>query len=85
MNQIKTSILNLSVNFTRLEIKSISEKLNLDPALIVGVVKEMVENLEVNGVYFSSTKSITFDQQSNIEDIERLKSKFDEIVIGDIL
>ena len=50
-----TGILELGINFTRLEIKSISEKLNQDPALIVKVVQDMVDKQEIYGVYFNST------------------------------
>ncbi len=78
LNKIKKKILDLSVNFTRFEIKAISEKINQDPALIAEVIQDMVEKQKIYGYYFKSTKTIAFNQQANIDEIDKLLSKFSE-------
>jgi len=75
LNKIKKRITELSVDYTRLEIKAISEKLNQDPALIVKVIRDMVEKQEIVGVYFKSTKTITLNQEVNIDNINQLTAK----------
>lgn len=75
---LKKEILDLSTKFTRLEIKGISEKLNKNPILVLDLIKNMLKNEEVYGEYFESTKTITFDQQANIKEIDFLLSKFSE-------
>lgn len=77
-NKIKEGILDLGVKFTRLEIKAISEKFNQDPALIVEVIQDMVDKQEIYGVYFNSTKTVTFNQQANIDETDQLMAKFKE-------
>ena len=78
IDNLKTQILDLSTKFTRLTIGSISEKLNKDPILVKNIINTMVENKEVYGEYFDITKTITFDQQANINEIDQLLSKFTE-------
>ena len=76
---LKKEIIDLSTKFTRLEIRAISEKLNKDPLLIVYLITNMVDNREVYGEYFRSTKTVTFDQQMNINEIDQLLARFTEI------
>ena len=78
-NKVKKEILDLGVKFTRLEIKAIAEKLNQDPAIIVEIIQDMVEKQEIHGFYFDSTKTITFNQQANIDEIDKLMSQFQEL------
>ncbi|MFW9936796.1 MAG: hypothetical protein ACFFD5_04060 [Candidatus Thorarchaeota archaeon] len=73
---LKKEILDLSTKFTRLEVRGISEKLDKDPILVLNLIKNMLKNKEVYGEYFESTKTITFDQQANIDEIDQLLSKF---------
>jgi hypothetical protein len=75
---LKKEVLDLSTKFTRLEVRAISEKLNKDPILVLNLIKNMLENKEVYGEYFESTKTITFDQQANINEIDQLLAQFSE-------
>ena len=56
----------LGTKFTRLEIKEIKEKSDVKSTdLIVVVIKIMIKNKEIYGEYFSSSRSIAFDQSAN--------------------
>jgi len=72
---IKHTILNLGTKFARIQIVEISEVSEIaDEKLIISTVKEMIKNKEIYAKYFESSKSIAFDQQANIEEIDRLMS-----------
>ena len=74
---IKKTILDLGIKFARLQIAEISEVCDVDDVrLIVDVVKDMIDNKEIYAQYFSSTKSIAFDQQANIDEIDNLMSTY---------
>ena len=36
----------------------------------------MIDNKEIYAQYFSSTKSVAFDQQANIDEIDKLMSTY---------
>ncbi len=77
--KIKKTVLNLSTKFTRLEIREIAEKCNLDNEdLIIEVVRKMINNKEIYAEYFRSSNSILFNQQANIEEIDRLMATYKE-------
>ena len=66
-------VLELGIKFTRLEIREIGEKSSIDDEdIIIEVVKDMIKNKEIYAEYFSSSKAIAFDQQANIEEIDKL-------------
>lgn len=44
--------------------------------LIVATVKEMIENKEIFAKYFESSKSVAFNQQANIDEIDKLMSAY---------
>ena len=74
---IKKTILELGIKFARLQIAEISEVCGSDDVqLIVDIVKDMIENKEIYAQYFSSTKSVAFDQQANIDEIDKLMSTY---------
>lgn len=75
---VRKKILNFGIEFTRLEIKEISAKCKEDSELIMKIVKEMVENQEIFGDYFKSSKTLVFNQQANIDQIDDLLLKYDE-------
>ena len=76
---IKKTILELGTKFTRLQIVEISEECNVkDEQLIVDVVREMIDNNEIYSQYFSSTKSVAFNQQANIDEIDKLMATYKE-------
>ena len=72
---LKRKILDLGTQFTRLEIKEISEKCNQDYELIIRIIKNMIINREIYAEYFNSTRTIVINQQANIEHIDDLVSK----------
>ncbi|GAG80484.1 unnamed protein product, partial [marine sediment metagenome] len=55
---LKRKILDLGTQFTRLEIKEISEKCDEDYELIIRIIKSMINNREIYAEYFNSTKTI---------------------------
>jgi len=76
---IKKTVLELGIKFARLQIAEISEVCGADDVqLIVDVVKDMIDNKEIYAQYFSSTKSVAFDQQANIDEIDRLMATYKE-------
>jgi len=82
---IRKSILNLGTKFTRLHIKEIAEECSQNEELIINIIKDMIKNKEIYAQYFSSTKSIAFDQQANINEIDNLMKVYkdwEERLIG---
>lgn len=76
-NIIKRTVLDLSTKFTRIEIKEIREKCEVDyEDLIIKVIKEMIKNKEVYAEYFKSSNSISFNQQVNIAEIDKLLDQY---------
>jgi hypothetical protein len=74
---IKKAVLELGIKFARLQIAEISEVCGVDDVqLIVDIVEGMIENKEIYAQYFSSTKSVAFDQQANIDEIDKLMSTY---------
>jgi len=72
---IKKTILDLGTKFARIQIVEISEVSEIvDEKLIISTVKDMIKNKEIYAKYFESSKSIAFDQQANIEEIDKLIS-----------
>ncbi|MBD3214457.1 MAG: hypothetical protein GF311_17730 [Candidatus Lokiarchaeota archaeon] len=69
---VKKSIFELSTRFPRLKIKEISEETNQNQDLIIKIVKNMIESNEIQAEYFSSTKTVAFDQQSHFDKIDDL-------------
>ncbi len=79
INKIKKLVLELGIKFTRLEIREIGEKSSIDNEdIIIEVVKDMIKNKEIYAEYFSSSKAIAFDQQANIEEIDKLMATYKE-------
>ena len=78
-NKIKKAVLDLGTKFTRLEIKEIKEKCNVESTdLIVDVIKKMIKDKMIYAEYFSSSSAIAFDQQANIEEIDNLLKKYEQ-------
>lgn len=77
ISTIKKTTLDLSAKYTRLNISEISEFCGIsDELLIKKVIQDMIENKEVHAHYFASTKSIAFDQQVNIAEIDELMEHY---------
>ena len=74
---IRKTTLDLSTKYTRLNISEISEFCGIsEDSLIIGVIQEMIENKDLYAHYFASTKSIAFDQQANIDEIDKLMDQY---------
>jgi len=75
--KIKKTVLNLGTKFTRLKIIEIAEKCDIkNEQLIIDTVLNMIEKNEIYADYFSISKSIAFNQQANIEEIDRLMDAY---------
>ena len=86
IDRVKKTILELGIKFARLQIAEISEVCSIDDVqLIEDIVKDMIENKEIYAQYFSSTKSVAFNQQANIDEIDKLMESYkdwEEIGVG---
>ncbi len=86
IDKIKKSVLYLGTKFARLQIAEISEECAIeDDQLIIYIVKEMIDNKEIYAQYFSSTKSIAFEQQANIADMDKLKEVISPVILPEQL
>lgn len=76
-NIIRKTVLDLSIKFTRLEIREIREECKVDHEdLVIKVIKEMIKNKEIYAEYFKSSNSILFNQQANIDEIDKLMDQY---------
>ncbi len=86
ISKIKKTVLDLGTKFHRLEIADISDKSGIeDEELIISVFQDMIQQKEIFGDYFASSKAIAFEQQRNIDQIDELiqtYNKWKEINIG---
>lgn len=76
---IKKKVLELGTNVDRLFISDILDATDIDDEeLAINVINEMIENKEIHAEYFSVSKSIAFDLQANIEEIDKLMEVYRE-------
>ena len=75
---IRKTILDLGTKYDRLEVKEISEECNVNKNSIIIVIKKMIQNREIFAEYFNSSKSVSFNLQSNINEIDELMAKYNE-------
>ena len=75
---IRKTILDLGTKYDRLEVKEISEECNVNKNSIITVIKKMIQNREIFAEYFHSSKSVSFNLQSNIDEIDDLMAKYRE-------
>ena len=62
INRIKQTVLILGAKFTRLQVLEISEKSGImDEHLIESVILDMISNKEIQGEYFTSSKSLALE------------------------
>lgn len=78
INKIKNIILKLGTQFGRLHVIEIAEECKEEEHLIVSTINEMIKNKEFYAKYFESSKSVAFDQKTNIEEIDRLMASYKE-------
>jgi len=76
---IRNTILQLGTKSSRINLNQISKKSGVKNSnIILKVVQEMIEAKEIYGEYFSSTKTILFDQKANIREIDNLMKMYRE-------
>ncbi len=73
---IRETILELGVKYNRLQIAEIAEKCGEPEDCIIVVTHDMIENKDIYAEFFKSTKSLVFDQQANIEEIDKLMDQY---------
>jgi len=78
INKVKKSILELGTKYNRLQISDISEECGEKPGLIISTVNVMIQNKEIYAQYFERSKSVVFNQQANIEEIDKLMELYKE-------
>jgi hypothetical protein len=78
INKIKKGVIDMSTKFTRLKLEEIISKIGIyDEKLVETTLKNMIKNQEVYGEYFSMSKSIVFEQKTNIAKINDLLSLYE--------
>ena len=75
---IKKAVLELGTQFANLEIREISEACSINRIMVIDTVKSMIVNREIYAEYFNSSKSVSFNKQANIEEIDLLMIKYRE-------
>ena len=75
---VKKTILDLGTQYTRLEVREISEACKVDKSIIVTIIDTMIQHKEIHAEYFKSSRAVVFDQQANIDEIDELMAKYKE-------
>lgn len=70
--KIRQILLDAGTKFSRIKIKEISEYSKVDKTSIISIIQKMIQNKEIHGEYFKSSRSISFNQIANIEEIDNL-------------
>ncbi|MHA2087991.1 MAG: PCI domain-containing protein, partial [Promethearchaeota archaeon] len=76
---IKKQILELGSQYSRLELRELSEKIGEDNESLKRIVISMIRNNEIFAQYFNNTKTLVLNQQANLEQLEQLISKINTI------
>ncbi|MCP6719435.1 MAG: hypothetical protein KJI71_04385 [Patescibacteria group bacterium] len=76
INKIKNIILKLGTKFGRLQVIEIVEECKEEEHLIISTINQMIENKEIYAKYFESSKSIAFNQEANIDEIDKLMEQY---------
>jgi tetratricopeptide (TPR) repeat protein len=76
INKVKSIVLELGMKYSRIQISDIAEKSKEDQELIIPTVKEMIQKEQLYAEYFEASKSIAFNQQANIDEIDKLMDTF---------
>ena len=76
--KVRKNILDLGTKFTRLEVREISEICRVDRDAIIDVIKKMIVNKEIYAEFFKSSKTISFNQQANIDEIDELMKIYEK-------
>ncbi|MFW9936797.1 MAG: hypothetical protein ACFFD5_04065 [Candidatus Thorarchaeota archaeon] len=73
---IKTTILDLGTQYANLEVREISEACKADKVTIIDTIQNMIENNEIYAEYFKSSKTVAFNKQANIKEIDNLMAMY---------
>ena len=74
---IKKGILELGVNFEQLKITEIAKKLEAKSSHVKFALKDMIKKNEITASYSIYSRSVRFDQESIIEEVDLLIEKFE--------
>lgn len=77
IKKIKKVVLHLGTQFTRLQINEIAEECGIyNSQEIIDTVRDMIKNKEIYAKYFLSSKTVAFNQQANIDEIDKLMEAY---------
>ena len=76
--KIKSIIITLCSEYSRLEVIEIVKKSGVEENLIIQTIHEMIENKEINAEYLSTTESVIFNQQPTNYELTDLMIPFEE-------
>jgi len=84
IQKIKNVVLELGTKFTRLEMREILEKVGYyKEEFVINIIEDMISKQEIHAEFFASTKAILFNQQANIDEIEKLMSLYNDWELED--
>lgn len=75
---IKRKVLDYGTKATRLKIRDISDRTNVDKDTTIKVLRAMIKNKEIFAEYFSSSKTVAFNQLANVDQINDLMEIYRE-------
>lgn len=75
---IKQTVLDFGTRLTRLKVAEIAERTGAFHKTIIEVVEKMKRNNEIYARYFKSSNSVVFNQDANIDEIDRLMSVYND-------
>ena len=76
---IKRNLLALSTSYSQITIPEVLEKYNItDTQLVVKALLEMIENSEIFAEFVPSTRTIIFQLEINVEEIDRLMKMYED-------
>ncbi len=77
--KIKKTILELGTKFSRLQVSDIKDKCGVkNEKLIIKIINEMISKKEIYAEYFPTSKSVAFNQQANIDEIDKLMAAYQD-------
>ena len=75
---VKRTIIKFGGKIARLKVIDISEKSNVDTSTVFRILFEMIKNQEIYAEYFTSSKTVAFNQIANLENIDSLMKLYED-------
>lgn len=75
-NFIKKTILDLGIQYANLEVREISEVCKASKITIIDTIEEMIKKKEIYADYFKSSRTVAFNKQANIKEIDNLMAMY---------